>query len=200
MLFGESALVDAIKTSCYYWLDTTSGSLSCTQIADIVPPMQLLNNVVPLLPQNTQWYTFQCANQCSLVATHKGKVVLSIMLNASSLSIPTDWLESMFNSDDALTQAQINSLLHQQPDEAFMLGKIVCSCFSVREKTITTAIEQGTNSVSGLGTALKCGTNCGSCKTELASLLSANHKASTLPKPNNDDTSANTPVTEETLL
>ena len=200
MLFGESALVDAIKTSCYYWLDTTSGSLSCTQIADIVPPMQLLNNVVPLLPHNTQWYTFQCANQCSLVATHKGKVVLSIMLNASSLSIPTDWLESMFNSDDALTQAQINSLLHQQPDEAFMLGKIVCSCFSVREKTITTAIEQGTNSVSGLGTALKCGTNCGSCKTELASLLSANHKASTLPKPNNDDTSANTPVTEETLL
>ncbi|WP_420936010.1 (2Fe-2S)-binding protein [Alteromonas sp. A081] len=81
-----------------------------------------------------------------------------------------------------------------------MLGKIVCSCFSVREKTITTAIEQGNNSVSGLGDALKCGTNCGSCKTELASLLCANNKASTLSVSNNDSAPANTSVTEETLL
>ncbi|WP_442864512.1 (2Fe-2S)-binding protein [Alteromonas sp. BMJM2] len=162
--------------------------------------MPLLNKMMPLLPQHTQWYTFQCEKQSTLVATRKGKMVLSIMLNTTSVSIPTEWLENLFHSDHALTQAQINSLLHQQPDEAFMLGKIVCSCFSVREKTITTAIEQGNNSVSGLGAELKCGTNCGSCKTELVSLLSANNKASTLSVSNNDDTPTKTSVTEETLL
>ncbi|MCV6624987.1 MAG: (2Fe-2S)-binding protein [Cellvibrionaceae bacterium] len=41
------------------------------------------------------------------------------------------------------------------------------------------AIEAGADSVEALGQQLRCGTNCGSCKPELASLLQQ-HKPSTV--------------------
>lgn len=47
----------------------------------------------------------------------------------------------------------------------------VCSCFGVKEASIIEAIEQGCDSVTALGSKLKCGTNCGSCKPELQSLI-----------------------------
>jgi NAD(P)H-nitrite reductase large subunit len=49
----------------------------------------------------------------------------------------------------------------------------VCSCFKVHEKDINDAIEQGADSVNTLGEQLKCGTNCGSCKSELQQMLDA---------------------------
>ncbi len=55
-----------------------------------------------------------------------------------------------------------------QPDP----GATVCACFNVGVNTILTAIE--TNklmSVDAIGEALSAGTNCGSCKPELAALL-----------------------------
>jgi len=51
-------------------------------------------------------------------------------------------------------------------------GRTICSCFSVGENSIRTAIAGGCTSTSALGKALKCGTNCGSCLPELKALLS----------------------------
>ncbi|MEJ2000578.1 MAG: molybdopterin-dependent oxidoreductase [Maritimibacter sp.] len=56
-----------------------------------------------------------------------------------------------------------------QPDP----GPVLCSCFSVGVNTILRAIERdGLMSVEAIGAALAAGTNCGSCKPELAALLS----------------------------
>ncbi|MDA5556639.1 nitrate reductase [Shimia sp. MMG029] len=55
-----------------------------------------------------------------------------------------------------------------QPDP----GPIVCACFSVGVNSILNAIEtQSLVSVEAIGEALSAGTNCGSCKPELAALL-----------------------------
>jgi len=55
-----------------------------------------------------------------------------------------------------------------QPDP----GPIVCACYSVGRNTILTAIkDHGLSSVDAIGTALSAGTNCGSCRSELADLL-----------------------------
>ncbi|MBO9399853.1 nitrate reductase [Shimia sp. R9_3] len=55
-----------------------------------------------------------------------------------------------------------------QPDP----GPTVCACFSVGVNTILSAIEtQNLMSVDAIGAALSAGTNCGSCKPELAALL-----------------------------
>lgn len=50
-------------------------------------------------------------------------------------------------------------------------GRRICSCFGVGENEIKSAIENGINSVDGLGKELKCGTNCGSCIPELNELI-----------------------------
>ncbi|MGH1368405.1 MAG: molybdopterin-dependent oxidoreductase [Maritimibacter sp.] len=51
-------------------------------------------------------------------------------------------------------------------------GPIVCSCFGVGVNTIVTAIEtQGLMSVEAVGDALQAGTNCGSCRAEIGTLL-----------------------------
>ena len=85
-------------------------------------------------------------------------------------ALPDEWLDDCLQKDviDAELQA---SLLRGQPDEAFLNGKLVCSCFNVREKSIEVAIAEGACSVEALGEKLKCGTNCGSCKPELKQIL-----------------------------
>ncbi|MBA86148.1 MAG: nitrate reductase [Rhodobacteraceae bacterium] len=53
-------------------------------------------------------------------------------------------------------------------------GAIVCACFDVGVNTILAAIaEQKLLSVEAIGAALNAGTNCGSCRPELAALLAS---------------------------
>ncbi|MCV6586973.1 MAG: molybdopterin-dependent oxidoreductase [Marinibacterium sp.] len=53
-------------------------------------------------------------------------------------------------------------------------GPVLCSCFDVGVNTILEAIEsQGLLSVDAIGAALQAGTNCGSCRPELATLLAS---------------------------
>ena len=55
-----------------------------------------------------------------------------------------------------------------QPDP----GPTLCSCFGVGVNTIVTAIEsKALFSVDEVGMALEAGTNCGSCRPEIADLL-----------------------------
>ncbi len=59
-------------------------------------------------------------------------------------------------------------------------GPVLCSCFNVGVNTILTAIEQqGLCTVEAVGAALQAGTNCGSCRPEIATLL---RKAALPPK------------------
>ena len=51
-------------------------------------------------------------------------------------------------------------------------GPVVCSCYAVGVHTIRRAVEsEGLTSVDQIGASLSAGTNCGSCKAELASIL-----------------------------
>ncbi|MBT3143538.1 nitrate reductase [Phaeobacter gallaeciensis] len=50
-------------------------------------------------------------------------------------------------------------------------GATVCACFNVGRNTLMSAIAAGAKSVAALGGATCAGTNCGSCKPELKSLI-----------------------------
>ncbi|NVO27287.1 molybdopterin-dependent oxidoreductase [Donghicola sp. C2-DW-16] len=53
-------------------------------------------------------------------------------------------------------------------------GPVVCSCFAVGRNTIFREIEgKGLTTVEQIGACLSAGTNCGSCKSELAGLLAS---------------------------
>ncbi|WP_299024627.1 nitrate reductase [uncultured Sulfitobacter sp.] len=54
-----------------------------------------------------------------------------------------------------------------QPDP----GPVVCACFNVGQNTLLAAVDAGAGSVKALGAVTCAGTNCGSCKPELARLV-----------------------------
>ncbi|MFC4700111.1 molybdopterin-dependent oxidoreductase [Glaciecola siphonariae] len=81
-----------------------------------------------------------------------------------------NWLAHLL-SLDAMTEQDTHLLLRNQIEARFAQGRQICSCFKVHEKPIISAIKQGDDSVYALGKRLNCGSNCGSCKSELKSLI-----------------------------
>ncbi len=57
-----------------------------------------------------------------------------------------------------------------QPDP----GPVICACFNVGQNTLLSAVAGGAVTVHALGDATCAGTNCGSCKPELARLIAQN--------------------------
>jgi assimilatory nitrate reductase catalytic subunit len=52
-------------------------------------------------------------------------------------------------------------------------GAIVCACFQVGINSIGQAVTNGCHTVEAVGAALKAGTNCGSCRSEIRSIIAA---------------------------
>ncbi len=101
-----------------------------------------------------------------------GKLAAVLFLSQSGGLPSRDWLISQ------LSQPQGPGVLAgrapgAQPDR----GAIVCACFDVGMRTIVAAIaEQQLADVAAIGSALKAGTNCGSCRPALARLLAESRK------------------------
>lgn len=77
------------------------------------------------------------------------------------------------SAEQNLSLSDISGLLQGNFDSEDS-SPLVCQCFQVRQREIKQAIANGHESVESLGSALKCGTQCGSCKPELKQLISAN--------------------------
>jgi assimilatory nitrate reductase catalytic subunit len=50
-------------------------------------------------------------------------------------------------------------------------GQIVCSCFGIGAGEIAAAAVRGCTTLASIGEALQAGTNCGSCRAEIRSIL-----------------------------
>ena len=83
-----------------------------------------------------------------------------------------NWLAGLFGKS-VLEKADRQALLSGLPPSGTAdVGRIVCACFNIGEKSIRTAIQQrGLSTVREVGDCLKAGTNCGSCLPEIKSLL-----------------------------
>ena len=87
------------------------------------------------------------------------------------------WLAMQF-AKTALDTRSRNALLSGYAPAGEDIGRIVCACFSVGEKTIEKAIKSGCCSAEAVGAELKAGTNCGSCVPEIKEIISkSNPKA-----------------------
>lgn len=121
--------------------------------------------------------------QIRVVCLHQGQVEFVAFCAAKKKHINVDWIESVFNSN-ITTPNQIAQLLSGNCSPEFLTGKTVCTCFEVKEQQIIDAItQQHQLTVADIGKKLKCGTNCGSCKTEIANLLKIHSKPSQLSIP-----------------
>ncbi|WP_241557888.1 nitrate reductase [Falsirhodobacter deserti] len=98
-----------------------------------------------------------------------GRLVGALFISADPVAVSRRYVAAAVGSDCGL------DILAGQPgadreDE----GALVCACFGIGAKTILRSIQtQKLVSVEGIGRALRAGTNCGSCKPELAHLLAS---------------------------
>jgi assimilatory nitrate reductase catalytic subunit len=94
-------------------------------------------------------------------------------MHSQPKSILADWLISKLEVNTSLSLVDRLAILVGSPANAEEKGEIVCSCYQVGSKQIEKAVSSGICSVDGLGTKLKCGTNCGSCLPELKRFVSS---------------------------
>jgi assimilatory nitrate reductase catalytic subunit len=97
-------------------------------------------------------------------------MTLIMLIAPNHIDVDPSWIDSLLNNKN-LSSEQLHGLLNMQPDDQFKQGKLVCSCFKVGENTIIDAIKAGCDSADSLGRQLQCGTNCGSCKSELSQMV-----------------------------
>ncbi|WP_299969100.1 nitrate reductase [uncultured Roseobacter sp.] len=95
-----------------------------------------------------------------------GVLVAALFVSASPVAVMRDYIAGQTgqHADDVLT----GMTPRNKPDP----GPVLCACLDVGINTILQAIEEGgLTSVDAIGAALGAGTNCGSCRPEIAALL-----------------------------
>ena len=101
----------------------------------------------------------------------------TLIWSLAPLSPPWDLALELF-SRERLDQSERLSLLSGRSDRSSATdGPLVCSCFSVGQKTIEAAIAQGCRSTVDVGKAVRAGSNCGSCRPEIERLIKASSAA-----------------------
>ncbi|HFD88266.1 MAG TPA: nitrate reductase [Gammaproteobacteria bacterium] len=95
-----------------------------------------------------------------------------IFIGASAILPERDWLISLFLKEKLEPSERQSLLTGKPPPDHVDVGRIVCACFNVGEKTIKDAIEKhALTTPEQIGELLQAGTNCGSCIPELRELL-----------------------------
>jgi assimilatory nitrate reductase catalytic subunit len=95
-----------------------------------------------------------------------GRLKAALFVSPTPVAVMRDYLAGLTGTEAPF--ALSGRIGADQPDP----GPTLCSCFGVGVNTILAAIaDQGLRSVAAIGAALQAGTNCGSCRPELAELL-----------------------------
>ena len=94
-------------------------------------------------------------------------------MTATGALPPRAWLCELFETDELPAQARATLLFGRPPGPVVDKGPMVCACLKVAARTIDAAALAGARSVEAIGAATGAGTNCGSCRPEIARRLAA---------------------------
>jgi assimilatory nitrate reductase catalytic subunit len=122
------------------------------------------------LPTGERIEAADAARGTTRIAVLRDGKVAGLLFVARSGALPSrDWLIGQVGKPQGPAV-----LAGRAPGNVPDRGPIVCVCFDVGMRTIVDAIaEQGLMDVAQVGKALRAGTNCGSCRPEIARLLEA---------------------------
>jgi len=159
-----------LKITSDFWLKVNASNCVNYQLALNKAQNDLLYYCQTLTGLQGQWSAMGSAKAMHIQCIQNEQLVFVAVVSSAQKDISLEWINHLF-AEPLITFSQLQSLLYATPDEEFTQGAQVCSCFKVREQPIINAIKSGANTVDQLGAKLKCGTNCGSCKTQLSQLI-----------------------------
>ena len=103
----------------------------------------------------------------------EGRLRAALFVTRSGTLPPREWIAAQLGGGAAGGEAGASELLAARPAAPLPdAGPQVCVCFDVGLNTILAAMaDQRLTSVDAIGKALNAGTNCGSCRPQLAQIL-----------------------------
>jgi assimilatory nitrate reductase catalytic subunit len=162
----------AIRGS-HFWRFELAGATSLGSHAELAN--ELLSNTQMALPATAEMLEYEdSARGIYRRAWIYDSKLLAVCFVGPDTGLPErNWLAGLFGK--TLCALGRRALLSGRPaDPSADVGRIICACHAVGEKTIRKAIAvQNLDSVAAIGQCLKAGTNCGSCQPELKQILNS---------------------------
>ena len=109
------------------------------------------------------------ASQTIRIAIHDGDTLEAVFFAAPH---PVRLSRSFITSLIGTQTSSLDALAGRGGADQVDAGTIVCACMNVGINTINAAIADGASTVDAVGASTFAGTNCGSCKPEISTLLS----------------------------
>ncbi|TPI69989.1 nitrate reductase [Mesorhizobium sp. B3-1-3] len=110
-------------------------------------------------------------------AIDDGGAMAEALLVAAPDQLPArDWLVSLLAARQPLSATDRHALLSgRSPVPMPAIGRVVCACFHVGVNQLASAVAAGCDSLEAIGSTLRAGTNCGSCRSEIRAIIDARH-------------------------
>ena len=102
-----------------------------------------------------------------------GRIERVMFVTTTGRLPPRDWLADLFALEVLTPEARGALLIGQQPGAAPDPGPMVCACLKVGARAVSAAIAGGALTLDAVGAACGAGTNCGSCRPEIARMIAA---------------------------
>ena len=108
----------------------------------------------------------------------KGRLERVLFFTRSGGLPPRGWLIDLFAAQTLAPEARATLLFGRPPGPIIDKGPMVCACLKVAARTIDDAIAAGADTLDAISAVTGAGTNCGSCRPEIAAQLSRGGGAS----------------------
>ena len=143
------------------------------ELAGVFTPPSWDERARAWLGEQGEWITYRdaAAGRYRFARIFEGRLEGCLFV-APDLALPSrSWLGGLFGARE-LTSSDRQTLLAGRPlNKSADVGPIVCACFGIGQNQIDAVISGGAASVEAVGARVKAGTNCGSCKSEIAKRL-----------------------------
>lgn len=167
--YGFAISTESFTPECNYWARARTTSGYRCELAGLTDVTDWANYARTLFSLPTAALQQMSDSQRGLhrVGLFDGEILLAALyVSSSPVVLMRDFLVGLPGSDAPWALAGQACGDRQDP------GPVVCSCYAVGRNTIQRAIvSEGLINVDQIGERLSAGTNCGSCKSELVSIL-----------------------------
>ncbi|RWO02693.1 nitrate reductase [Mesorhizobium sp.] len=97
----------------------------------------------------------------------------ALYLAPRPVAVSRGWAVEQLSADHADRRGRLAIVAGRPGGNSVDRGAIVCSCFGVGANQIVEAVRGGCVSVEAIGATLHAGTNCGSCRAEIRTIIEA---------------------------
>ena len=115
--------------------------------------------------RETGHYRFACFDGPRLIGT--------LFLAPEPVAVSRDWAVSQLAASHPQARTRFAIIAGRPGPGSADKGATVCSCFGVGRNEIASAVSRGCRTVPAIGEALQAGTNCGSCRAEIKTIIDA---------------------------